>query len=47
MEQVIKPIGRLIAAAAAVFVGVIVIYLASVFGIYLLAWIVQLLEKIF
>jgi len=42
-----RPVLKLVGAAAAFIVLTIVIYLGSAFGIYVLAWVVQLIEKIF
>lgn len=47
MDNPAKPIGKFILGAAAVFVGLIVVYLAIVFQVYLTAWIVALIEAIF
>ncbi len=47
MDNPAKPIGKFILSGVAVFVGVIVVYLAVVLQVYILAWIVALLGKIF
>ena len=47
MERVLKPTGRLVGAAAAVVVGAVVIYLGALLNVYLIGWVVTLLDKIF
>ena len=47
MERVLKPASRLAAAAVAVVVGAIVLYLGALLNVYLIGWVVQLLQKIF
>jgi len=46
MEQVLKPAARLVAAAVTTVVAAIVIYLFAVLNVYIIAWVVQLLQKL-
>jgi hypothetical protein len=46
MERVLKPVVRLVAAAVTVVVGAIALYLFAVLNVYIIAWIVQLLQKL-
>lgn len=56
MERLLRPTGRfgaaglglvkLVVAAVTVVVAAIVIYLFAVLNVYIIAWIVQLLQKI-
>lgn len=46
MDRVLKPTGRLVAAAFAVVGGAIALYLFVLLQVYILAWIVQLLSKL-
>ncbi len=46
MERVLKPASRLAAAAVAVVVGAIVIYLGALLNVYVIAWVVDLLQKL-
>lgn len=47
MERVLKPTSRLIAAAAAVIGGAIALYLVALLHVYVIGWVVQLIQKIF
>jgi hypothetical protein len=47
MERVLKPASRLVAAAVAVIGGAIVLYLGALLNVYVIGWVVQLLDKIF
>lgn len=47
MERVLKPASRLVAAGVAVVVGAVVLYLGALLNVYLIGWVVQLLQKIF
>ncbi len=47
MENPAKPIGKFILGGAVIIGGTAAIYLAVVIQIYLLAWIVGLIEKLF
>lgn len=46
MERVLKPASRFAAAAVAVVVGAIVIYLGALLNVYLIAWVVQVIQKL-
>jgi hypothetical protein len=46
MERVLKPATRLVAAAVTVVVAAIAIYLFAVLNVYIIAWVVQLLQKL-
>ncbi len=46
MERVLKPASRFVAAAVAVVVGAIVIYLGALLNVYLIAWVVQVIQKL-
>ncbi len=46
MDRVLKPASRLVAAAVAVVVGAIVLYLGALLNVYLIAWVVQLIQKL-
>ena len=45
--SVARPLLKFAGAAVAFLVLSVVIYLGAAFGVYVLAWIVQLIEKIF
>jgi hypothetical protein len=47
MERVLKPTIKLGVAAITVVVGVIVLYLFALLQVYIIAWVVQLLDWIF
>ena len=47
MERIVKPAGRLVAAAVTVVVATIAIYLFAVLQIYILGWVIGLIQKIF
>jgi hypothetical protein len=47
MERVLKPASRLVAAAGAVIVGAIALYLVALLHVYVIGWVVQLIQKIF
>ena len=42
MDRVLKPASRLVAAAVAVVVGAVVLYLVALLNVYVIGWIVQL-----
>ncbi len=46
MDRVLKPTGKLAAAAATVVVGVVALYLFALLQVYIIAWVVQLLQMI-
>lgn len=46
MERVLKPATRLVAAAVAVVVTAIVLYLGALLNVYVIGWVVELLQKI-
>ena len=46
MERALKPAIRLVAAAVTTVVAAIVIYLFAVLNVYIIAWVVELLQKI-
>ena len=46
MDRVLKPASRLVAAAIAVVVGAVVIYLGALLNVYLIAWVVALLDRL-
>ena len=46
MERVLKPATRLVAAAVTTVVAAIAIYLFAVLNVYIIAWVVELLQKI-
>lgn len=46
MDRVLKPASRLVAAAVAVVVGAVVLYLGALLNVYLIGWVVQLLQKL-
>lgn len=47
MDRVLKPVSRLVAAAVAVVVGAIVLYLGALLNVYVIGWVVQLIQSIF
>ena len=47
MDHVLKPAGKLVLAAVAVVVSAIVLYLVAVLHVYVIAWVVQLIQAIF
>lgn len=47
MERVLKPVSKLAAAAVAVVVGSVVIYLGALLHVYAIGWVVTLIQKIF
>ena len=46
MDRVLKPASRLVIAAVAVVVGAVVLYLVALLNVYVIGWIVQLLQLI-
>jgi hypothetical protein len=46
MDRVLKPASRLIVAAVAVIGGAIALYLFALLNVYVIGWIVQLLQQI-
>lgn len=46
MDRVLKPASRLVAAAVAVVVGSVVLYLGALLNVYMIAWVVALLDKL-
>lgn len=46
MDRVLKPTSRLVAAAVAVVVGAIALYLGALLNVYIIAWVVELLQKL-
>ena len=46
MDRVLKPASRLVAAAVAVVVGAVVLYLGALLNVYLIGWVVQLLQNL-
>lgn len=47
MERILKPTGRLAAAAVTVVVATIAIYLFALLQVYIIGWVVGLIQKIF
>ena len=47
MERVLKPAAKLGAAAVAVVVAAVVLYLFVLLQVYIIGWVVQLLDAIF
>ncbi len=47
MDNPAKPLGKFVLACAAVIVSALVIYLVVVGSVYLLAWVLGLIESIF
>jgi hypothetical protein len=46
MDRVLKPASRLVVAAVAVVLGAVAIYLAALLNVYVIGWIVQLIQLI-
>ena len=46
MDRVLKPASRLVTAAVAVVVGAVVLYLVALLNVYVIGWIVQLIQLI-
>ncbi len=46
MERVLKPVSKLVAAAVAVVVGAIALYLVALLHVYVIGWVVMLLQKL-
>ena len=46
MDRVLKPASHLVAAAVAVVVGAVVLYLGALLNVYLIGWVVQLIQKL-
>jgi len=46
MDRVLKPVSRLAVAAVAVVVGAVVLYLGGLLNVYVIAWVVEFLEKL-
>lgn len=46
MERVLKPASKLVAAGVAVVVGAIALYLVALLHVYVIGWVVQLLQKL-
>jgi hypothetical protein len=47
MERVVKPAGKLVGAFAAVIALAIGIYLFALLQVYIIGWVVQLIQAIF
>lgn len=47
MDRVLKPTSRLVAAAVAVVVGAVVLYLGALLSVYVIGWVIQLIQTIF
>ncbi len=46
MDSVVKPVVGLVAAAVAVVVGSVALYLGALLSVYVIAWVVQVLQNL-